>query len=90
MAEAKTKSRTFRRIKTKIPGNRSVMHYAKRRPSKAQCAACGAFLKGTPRETPKKIAKLSKTQRRPERAYGGVLCSRCARSKIKSYARELK
>jgi len=90
MAESKTKSRTFRRIKKKTPSNRIVTHYAKRKPAKAKCGACGAFLKGTARETPKKLAKLSKTQRRPERAYGGVLCSVCARKAVKAYARGLK
>ena len=44
--------------------------------------SCGKELKGIPREIPGKIAKLSKTQRRPSRPYGGVLCSQCMRKTI--------
>ena len=39
---------------------------------------------GTPRDIPAKIKKLAKTEKRPERPYGGNLCSKCTRAKIKS------
>ena len=83
MVAGRFKSRTFRRIKVKTPGSKTVTHYRKRKPSKAKCAECGDALKGVPRERPYKMARLSKTQKRPERPYGGVLCSKCARIKIK-------
>jgi len=61
--------------------------YRKRKESKQQCGSCGAVLKGIPRV---KISKLSKTQRRPERPYGGVLCSKCTRKKMVEKALKLK
>ncbi len=82
MKPSKFKSRTFRRVKVKTPGGRTVTHYRKRKPAKAKCASCKAPLKGVPRERPYKIKRLAKTKKRPERPFGGVLCSRCARKKI--------
>jgi large subunit ribosomal protein L34e len=83
MSQGRTKSRTLRRVVKKTPGGRLVKHFNKRKPSKATCASCGKTLVGVPRERPKKLATLPKTQRRPERPYGGVLCSLCSRKKIK-------
>ena len=77
------KSRTFRRVFTVVPGNRVALHYKKRKPHIAHCGNCGSPLKGVPRERPYKMRNLAKTQKRPERPYGGVLCSKCLRSLIK-------
>ena len=86
--EGKTKSRTFRRIFVKTPGGKTVIHYEKRKPSKAHCANCGNVLSGVPRERPFKMMKMGKTEKRPERPYGGMLCSRCMRLKIKESIKE--
>ncbi len=82
------KSRTFRRIFKKVPGGATVLRYFRRKPSVAHCGRCGAELQGIPRANPKDMAKLSKTERRPERPFGGVLCSNCLRDIIKYEARE--
>ena len=82
------KSRTLRRIFKRMPGGKSELRYEQRKPTVAHCGRCGAELKGIPRGTSKQIGKLSKTQKRPERPYGGVLCSRCLRDIIKLEARE--
>jgi len=79
MAANKYRSRTQRRVFVKTPGGETRLTYRKRKESKQQCGECGADLKGIPRV---KISKLSKTQRRPERPYGGVLCSKCMRKKM--------
>ena len=79
MVAGKYKSRTFRRIFVKTPGGRTVIHYKKRRPSKAQCGKCGAILKGVASERPFRMQNMPKTKNRPERPYGGVLCSECLR-----------
>jgi len=63
------------------------MHYARRKPAKAHCASCRDILKGVPRELPYKQSNLPKTMKRPERPYGGVLCSKCMRAKIVAEAR---
>jgi len=87
MRPSKQKSRTFRRIFKKISGNKTTMHYKKRKPSKARCANCGAVLKGVLREIPTKMKNIPKTKKRPSRPFGGILCSKCTREKIKWLAR---
>jgi large subunit ribosomal protein L34e len=73
----------------RTPGGKNVIHYKKRKPSHAICSTCKDVLKGVPRERPYKIKKLSKTQRRPDRPFGGVLCGKCMKDKIKIQARVL-
>lgn len=82
------KSRTFRRVSKKLPGGDTRLTYLRRKPSVAHCGRCGAQLQGIPRGNAKDIAKLSKSQRRPERPYGGVLCSKCLKDVLKYETRE--
>jgi large subunit ribosomal protein L34e len=84
----KLKSRTLARKKVKTPAARIVTHYSQRKPKQAHCGDCGGKLKGVPRATPEQMKKLSKTERRPERPFGGVLCSSCTRNKIKQAVRQ--
>lgn len=87
MVSGKYKSRTFRRVFTKIP-TKTVIHYKRRKPSKPVCSNCGVVLKGIPRALPTKLQNMPKTKKRPSRAFGGVLCSKCSREKIKLEARK--
>lgn len=73
------KSRTFRRIFKKTPGGRNVMHYVKRKVGKPSCTKCTKELQSTARGRKAEIKKIPKSARRPERPFGGVLCSTCAR-----------
>ena len=81
---SKTKSRSFRRISKKTPGASVVVHYERRLPGQAKCAGCGKNLHGIPRGETAKMKNLPKTHKRPERPYGGVLCSSCTRETIKA------
>lgn len=87
MVEGKHKSKTYRKVFVKTPGGNTATHYRKRKPSAAKCASCGAVLSGVPRERPYKMQNMPKTKKRPERIYGGNLCSKCSRKKIISEAR---
>ncbi|MBU0757236.1 MAG: 50S ribosomal protein L34e [Nanoarchaeota archaeon] len=87
MPEGRFKSRTFRRVKKKLPGGSTVIHYSKRKPKKATCAGCGVVLQGVARDLPLKMQNMPKTRKRPERPFGGVLCSKCSRLKIKEESR---
>ena len=87
MPAGRFRSRTFRRDKTRLPGSRTVLHYKLRKPKNAHCARCKDVLKAVPRLRPKKMQKVAKTKKRPQRMFGGVLCSRCARREIISKAR---
>lgn len=82
ISEARQKSRSLRRIQRRIPSGKVVTHYMVRKPSKAQCAACGAVLHGVPRASSSEMHAIPKSQRRPERPYGGKLCSACSREAI--------
>jgi len=82
MPRPSRRSRSLRRIFVRTPKQTKLV-YAKRKPSKAHCANCGAVLHGVPSDKRYKIAKLAKTEKRPQRPYGGVLCSKCMRLKIK-------
>ena len=88
MTEPYKRSRTLRRIKVKVPGGRTTMHYKERKPKAASCAITGEQLHGVPRERPAKLAKLSKSQKRPSRPFGGVLSSRAMRMIFKQKARK--
>lgn len=48
----------------------------------------GEKLKGVPRELPGKVKRLSKSERRPSRPFGGALSSSAAREEIKRRARQ--
>ncbi|MBU0930173.1 MAG: 50S ribosomal protein L34e [Nanoarchaeota archaeon] len=86
MPSGRFKSRTFRRVFTRLP-KRTVIHYKRRKPGKAKCGKCGDVLKGVLRALPYRMRTSQKTKKRPSRPYGGVLCSKCSRELIKNKAR---
>lgn len=88
MVRGSLKSRTYRRVHKVTPGGRNVLHFERRKPSKAVCGNCSSKLNGVPRELPFKMTNMPKTSKRPQRPFGGVLCSKCMRSEIRSSVRE--
>jgi large subunit ribosomal protein L34e len=87
MVSGRHKSRSMRRVYVRTPGGRNVVHYRKRKPKKKRCSGCGKILSGVLSDRPYKMRNTAKTKKRPSRAYGGVLCSRCSREKIKERVR---
>ena len=84
MVSGRLKSKkSYRKVKVVAPGNTVKEQFKKKKPSKAKCGKCGGVLSGVPRERPYKMQNMPKTMKRPERPYGGVLCSRCMRAKLK-------
>jgi large subunit ribosomal protein L34e len=88
MPDGKHKSGRYRKIFVKVPGGNTKVHFRERKPSKAVCGSCKKPLSGVPRERPAVLGKLPKSQRRPERPFGGVLCSKCMRAVLKEEVRE--
>ena len=86
--QLKHRNRSFRRVIVKL-ANRLTTHYKKSKPKKAHCSSCGGKLAGVARERPYKMRNMPKTAKRPERPYGGKLCSKCLRAEMKSKARSL-
>ncbi|NUN11857.1 hypothetical protein HUU53_04410 [Candidatus Micrarchaeota archaeon] len=58
-----------------------------RKPSHAVSAISGSKLQGVPKRTVSQMKKLSKTQKRPERKFGGVLSHKIVAQLIKEKAR---
>lgn len=86
MTRRALRSRSLKRKKVRTTSKVSV-HYKKAKPSAAHCAKCGAVLKGVPRQ--RKMSKIPKTLKRPERPFGGKLCSKCTRLLMKERAKSL-
>jgi len=82
MPAPRLRSRSLRKVFRRASGGRTSIHYKKRKPKAAKCGDCGAVLKGVPRELPYKMRSMAKTNKRPERPFGGVLCSKCMRQTI--------
>ena len=74
---------SLRRVRKKTPSGVSVVHYYRKRPAGGRCGICGKPLHGVPRDIPSKVRKIPKTKKRPERPYGGTLCSSCTREMVK-------
>lgn len=87
MPAPRYRSRTFRRVFVRTPGAKTVLHYRRRKNGKPTCAQTGQVLPGVARGTPAQVRALPKSQRRPERPYGGVLSSRAMRRKMVEKAR---
>jgi large subunit ribosomal protein L34e len=73
------RSRSLRRTKKKVPGGRLALKFSRKKPKAAKCGKCGKPLSGVPRMRPAQLNKLAKTEKRPERPYGGHLCTECSR-----------
>ena len=88
MVSGKHKTRTVRRVYRKTPSGKVKVHYKQKLTGKATCGSCGKILPGT-LTAPKSVMKnTAKTKKRPERPYGGVLCSECMRRTIIKKARD--
>ena len=87
MTAGRFKSRSFRRVKKRTPSGKVKVIYTRRKPKKARCAICGKELHGVPRELPAELRKYAKTEKRPERPYGGYICASCLRKLMKEKAR---
>lgn len=81
------RNRSWRRISVRTPSGRVVVHYEKRRPGAAKCSVCGRPLNGVPSLRPSEMSKLAKTEKRPERMYGGVFCPSCLARGLREAAR---
>ncbi|MBS3148870.1 50S ribosomal protein L34e [Candidatus Woesearchaeota archaeon] len=89
MVAPKYRSRTFRRVYITTPSGINKILYKRRRNAAPQCADCEKVLPGVARGTKAQVRALPKSSRRPERPYGGRLCSTCTRKVIIAKARAL-
>ena len=71
------RSRSYKRVYKNTPGGENVLRYKKKMPARIR-----HFLFYY------EINKLAKSHKRPNRPYGGYLCSSCARKHFKNEARK--
>ncbi len=88
MPRPSLRSRSYRKIKVKIPGGASLIHYIKRHPSKAKCGKCSRVLHGVKSLRPKALQKEPRTSKKVSRAYGGNLCASCSKEVLKKKVRK--
>lgn len=79
--------RSEKRRVLRLPGGRSVTHYKREKVKSSRCGKCGGILSGVPSLVSSKIHRLSASQRKIERPYGGFLCSACLHESLKHSAR---
>lgn len=77
------------KIRRKTPTGKVKIVERRKKPRIAKCAICRSPLHGVPRKIPAEMRKLALSERRPNRPYGGHLCSKCAREILKGKVREL-
>jgi large subunit ribosomal protein L34e len=78
------RSRSVKKRYVRTPGTTKV-HYERRKFNVRSCAGCGNAIHGIPRS--KLMSKLSLSEKRVERKFGGFLCHRCLESLIKASLR---
>ena len=88
MVSGKHKTRTLRRVYKKTPGGKVKVCYEQKTSQKAKCGLCGKVLSGTLAASKAVMKNTAKSQKRPERPFGGVLCSSCTRRVIIKNARD--
>lgn len=79
--------RSGKRKLVKTPSGKYYFKKYRGKPDYHKCALCKRRLPGTNRGTQVEISKLSKSERSPNRPYGGQLCSPCLRRKLINKAR---
>uniref|UniRef100_A0A8C7PMI2 Large ribosomal subunit protein eL34 n=1 Tax=Oncorhynchus mykiss TaxID=8022 RepID=A0A8C7PMI2_ONCMY len=70
---------------SRTPGNRIVYLYTKKvgKAPKSACGICPGRLRGIRAVRPQVLMRLSKTKKHVSRAYGGAMCAKCVRDRIK-------
>lgn len=76
------------KVKVRTPSGRVAIKNKNRKPAFAKCAVCGKRLHGLRKLTPTELRKMAKTKRKPERPYGGYMCSECSREFFREKARK--
>jgi len=84
MPRPSLRSTSNRKVKRTTPGGKRVVHYTGRKGRAASCSVCKKPLHGAPKGTTCTFRNLTKSQKRPERPFGGTLCSSCMRREVKS------
>ena len=78
------RSTSVKKVKVRLPGGVLTTHFDKAKPSHHECAGCGSQLHGLKRLHPIRYSNLSMSAKTVNRKFGGELCSKCSRERIKN------
>jgi len=87
MPKPSLRTRSKKRVQKRVPGGRTTIHFKKEKSKPAKCSRCGQMLHGISRCHPSELRKLTRSQRRIMRMYGGQLCASCLRELLKEAVR---
>jgi len=79
----------MKKVKTRTPPGKIKFHYRRERVQIAKCANCKSQMRGIRRLIPSEFKKLAKSDRRPERPYGGYFCSSCSKEIFRERVRSV-
>jgi len=83
------KKKALKRVAKRSIGGSKTFAYRKERTSAAVCNNCGRELHGMPRFTSTKYVRLAKSEKRPNRKFGGYYCANCTREIFRNTARNV-
>lgn len=86
MVAPRLRSNSAKIRQRRSPSGKTILLIRPKKLSTATCALCKAKLNAVPTSR-EKHSKKSKTEKRPERIFGGVLCANCVQSLLKERAR---
>ena len=89
MPRPSERSRSLRKLKRTTPGGKRMVHHERRTNVSARCSVCKKLLHGIPRAKKSGYSNMAKSKKRPDRPYGGSLCSSCMRREIKNKVLEV-
>lgn len=80
----------MKKVKRRTPSGKINIHKKREKPALAKCANCKKPLQGVPKLVSSQMRKLAKTKRRPEKPYGGYLCTSCSRELFRERIRSMR
>lgn len=83
----RTKSR--KRHLLRLPGGRVKTRLTREKVNVSCCFRCGGILHGGSRLIPSSLGKLSASEKRVERMFGGQLCHSCLQEVLKASVRSI-
>ncbi|RLI47269.1 50S ribosomal protein L34e [Candidatus Bathyarchaeota archaeon] len=87
MPKPSQRTRSRKRLLHRLPGGRIKTSYKREKTSALHCARCAQTLSGVPSSNPYQLRKLTASQKRLGRMYGGHLCHNCVRELLKQATR---
>lgn len=87
MPQPHLRTRSKKRLKVKIPGGETRIHYKTKDISPLSCVLCNKLLAGIGHRTPARMRKLNRSKKRICRPYGGKICHNCLKNSLKQTVR---